>query len=300
MADTGGRQASEALRELRRLIEERDRTGREPEHWRVAAARRRAGERTGFLAKTLDEIEGWERTGVVGSDIADKLREAVKGERAELEKLMVEVARPAAAKTADADEIPVARLISAVSPKRPPEPPEPAESVGKDEPAPAPAAKKPEAVTAEAAAKPAKPAKPAEPAEPAGPAEPAQPWYTVERNLRILANLGILVFNIGLIGFITSAWGQWPEATKVAVLAGYTVLLLAGGLLLRLKTKLVVTGMALLALGVIAIPIDFFAVHYYGLSPVSRGVLGLLGAGTSMVAAMGVGLLTRESLFMWI
>ncbi len=295
--ELGSRGGSEALAELRALLAER-RVGAGGEHHAQAlAVSRAAARRAEFLEGVFAETLAWRDAGLVGHDETLALRGALTEEIEELRGGIEELSSPA-----PKAGIPVAKLISPTPPGEPAVPvlrlvpeSEEEEKTPPGPPAPAPVPPRAPEPVSKPAAVPPSPAP-----RPPAPEEPRPPWYTVERNLRLLANLGILVFNIGLIGFITSSWGGWQDRTKVAVLVGYTVLLLGGGLLLRLTTKLQVTGMALLALAVIAIPIDFFAVHYYRLSSLSVSVLGLLGSGSCMVVALGAAFVTREKLFFWI
>ncbi len=306
--ERGGRGGSEALAELRALLAERRAGSAGEHHARALAMGRAAARRMEFLEGVLAETRAWRDAGLIGYDETLAVRAAVVEEMDELRAGIEELSRPA-----PAPGIPVAKLISptpqeAEEPAVPvlpvaPEGEEEKKAAPKPPPAPAPVPKP--AAVPKPAPKPAPAASPPPPAPspppPPVPEEPRPPWYTVERNLRLLANLGILVFNIGLIGFITSSWGGWAGRTKVAVLVGYTVLLLGGGLLLRLKTKLQVTGTALLALAVIAVPIDFYSVYEYNLAgSLSASVLGLLGSGACMVVALGVAFATREKLFFWI
>ncbi|HOX08223.1 MAG TPA: hypothetical protein PK280_17645, partial [Planctomycetota bacterium] len=262
---------------LRGLVAEL-RAGSSPVHSRVHLACLQGRRRIEFLEATVAEVKSWPERGLLPASDAVHLTAALAAEIGEIEGLIREaMADPKPA-------IPMARLVSS-APSPEPAPPTPPSAAATQPPA---------AATAPVPAGAAEPA-----AEPAIPV-PAIPWYAEDKNLRILANLGILVFNVGLIGFITSAWGALRDPTKVAILTAYAGMLLAGGLALRLKTKLAVTGTAMLALAVLAVPIDFFAVHNYGLTGLSRGALGLIGSGACWLVAAAIALLVREKLFVWI
>ena len=302
--EQGGSKAGglDLLEELRQVAAARCRSGRELDSALLAGIEKRADRRKQLLARLRSEVRCWVARNLLSEAAAGKIENALASEESELTSLVGDLQRPLAR-----PEIPVARLV-------PPEEIAAERSAGgeatgrqkssdrgagrteeEDAGSEAPAAAE-EAQKAPAAAVSAS----QDEAGPEARAEDGAPWYTVERNLRILANLGILVFNIGLVGFITSAWGGWQDGTKVAVLVGYTVLLLAGGYLLRLRTKLKVSGTALLALGVLGVPIDFFSLHFYELTTLSRSALGLMGAGACLVATLAVAVRTRESLFCWL
>jgi hypothetical protein len=276
--EPGGRDPGKAPRPvltpadvLRGLVAELA-SGAAPDHGRVSLACVQGRRRIEFLELTIAEVRSWPERGLLPENDVRQLADALAAEIAEIDGLIQKV------QAVPMPLIPMARLVTPA----PAQPPAPAPVVT---PVPAP---------------PSPVAGPVAPSAPSAPAVPPAPWYAEEKNLRILANLGILVFNVGLIGFITSAWGSLGDSTKVTILAGYGAMLLVGGLALRLKTGLTVTGTALLALAVLAVPIDFFAVHYYGLTDLSRGAVGLAGSAACWLVTVVIGLLTRERLFFWI
>jgi hypothetical protein len=286
-----GRNASDSglLADLKALLAARPSAG-DPDLLRLAALKGRIDRRLKFLEGLLSELQCWSERELLRGDELERLLRATGDEMAGLRDGLAELQRPVAKPA-----IPIARLV--VEDEQPPEAVADALPAPASEPQP-----EVEAAGVRVIQEPVSAIAVEErvAGDVAGPeAEPRQPWYTQDRNLRILANLGILVFNIGLVGFITSAWGGWQDATKVAVLSGYTALLLIGGLLLRVKTKLAVTGMSLLALGVLGVPIVFFSLHFYNLTGLGSGALGLMGAGSCLLVSLGVGAKTREKLFFW-
>lgn len=155
---------------------------------------------------------------------------------------------------------------------------------------------------------PAPPAPPPTPAPPARRPDPAprharpRPSFSIkelftERNIRWILNLGILIFSVALAVFIHTQWEGMAPGIKVAILFAATFAAMAAGHLLR-RTLLKATGMALVLLGAIAVPIDCAAVVQFRLVSAAYGDgVGLGGALLSLAVYVVLGRLYPERLF---
>ncbi len=141
--------------------------------------------------------------------------------------------------------------------------------------------------------------RPAPRAEPPAPPRPPFSWknlYT-ERNIRWVLNLGIFIFSVALAVFIHTQWRGMMPGLKIAILFGSSFAAMGAGHLLR-RTILKATGLALVVLGALAIPIDCAAVVQFGLVDRSRAdQVGLAGALLSLAVYVGLAHLYKESLF---
>jgi hypothetical protein len=105
-------------------------------------------------------------------------------------------------------------------------------------------------------------------AAPAPVAPPRDFWRNLAspRNVGLLLNMGTLLFSVGLAVTIYTEWDKLTAHWQMLILFGGTAAVLGIGHALR-RTMLSLTGRALVALGTIALPIDFFAVARSGLLP---------------------------------
>jgi hypothetical protein len=166
----------------------------------------------------------------------------------------------------------------------------------------------PRPAPAAALAPPSRPAPPA-PREPRPVSSPPPPaprpprppfsWKNLctEGNVRWVLNLGIFIFSVALTVFIHSQWKGMSAGAKIALLFGCSAATLAAGHLLR-RTILKATGMALVVLGAVAVPIDCFAIVQFGLvrRQWADGV-GLGGSLLSLALYLGLARLYGEVLF---
>jgi len=131
------------------------------------------------------------------------------------------------------------------------------------------------------------------------PPRPAFSWKNLftERNVRWVLNLGIFIFSVALTVFIHSQWKGMSAGTKIALLFGCSFATMAAGHLLR-RTILKATGMALVVLGAVAIPIDCFAVvQFKPVRPERADLIGLLGSVGSLAIYLGLARLYSERIF---
>ncbi len=118
-----------------------------------------------------------------------------------------------------------------------------------------------------------------------------------ERNVRWMLNIGIFIVAVGLIVFIQTQWQSMAGLAKTALLFTATAVTLTAGHFLR-RTSLKITGMALVVLGCLGLPIDFAGVEKFQVIPGVRGEwIGLAGAAVSTALYVGLALLYRESIF---
>ncbi len=116
---------------------------------------------------------------------------------------------------------------------------------------------------------------PAAKAAPPQPAEPPPPfrerlWRTIlsERTLQALLFLGIFLLFIAAISFVIWGWRDFPKPVRVAIPVGFTALFFFLGWLVRQRTHLERSGIALSAIAALLIPIDSYTVYAnYGSPP---------------------------------
>jgi hypothetical protein len=181
-------------------------------------------------------------------------------------------------------------------------PPKPAEPVERAVPPPEPVRK----TSHSGFPIPAEPVRPVAPARaapppPRPPAPPRPPfaWRNLctERNIRWVLNLGIFIFSVALAVFIHTQWRGMAPGLKIAILFGASFAAMGAGHLLR-RTILKATGMALVILGALAVPIDCAAVVEFGILDRSRAdQAGLAGAVLSLAVYVGLAHLYKEGLF---
>jgi hypothetical protein len=129
----------------------------------------------------------------------------------------------------------------------------------------------------------------------------AEIWKNLltERNIRWILNLGILVFSVALAFFIHTRWEGMRPGLKVTVLCGASFAVMGAGHLVR-RTIFKATGMALVILGAVALPIDGAALVTFGLVPSERvRELGLAGSMVCLAVYAGLARLYAERPFAW-
>jgi len=114
----------------------------------------------------------------------------------------------------------------------------------------------------------AAPVRPATVSTPPHPAIPQQPiserlWRSVfsERTLQALIFLGIFLLFTAAISFVISGWKDFPGPVRVGLPTIFTVIFLLLGLLVRAKTSLYRSSIALSAIAALFVPIDFYTVY---------------------------------------
>ena len=133
------------------------------------------------------------------------------------------------------------------------------------------------------------------------PSEPAPPfeWKNLltEQNIRWILNLGIFIFSIALAVFIQTQWRGMGAGLKISILFTSTFAAMAAGHFMQ-KTILKFTGVALVMLGSIAVPIDCLAILQFGLvDPAHGDTVGLVGALFCLLLYTGLARLYPERLF---
>lgn len=120
------------------------------------------------------------------------------------------------------------------------------------------------------------------------------------RNIKWLLNLGIFIFAGGLSAYIYTEWTNLTPIWQMLILFGGTAAILAAGHALR-RTLLSVTGRGLIALGTIALPIDFFAVAHTKLFPdLAPEVIGLSAAISCAAVYVNFARLYRDRRFSYL
>ena len=117
-----------------------------------------------------------------------------------------------------------------------------------------------------------------------------------ERNVRWMLNLGIFIVAVGLIVFIHTQWGAMGGAAKTAILFGGTGLVFLAGHLLQ-RTTLKITGLALVVLACLGLPIDFAGMAAFKVLPVKGEWIGLAGAVLSTLVYAGLASTQRVATF---
>lgn len=85
-----------------------------------------------------------------------------------------------------------------------------------------------------------------------------------ERNIQWMLATGVLILLGSSLMLVTSHWREITPAWKCIVLLGYTACAYVAGHVARFHLALPRTGTVLLALTVLLIPIDFLALHLFG------------------------------------
>ncbi len=140
---------------------------------------------------------------------------------------------------------------------------------------------------------------PPAPEIPTAPPRPPFSWKNLltENNIRWILNLGIFIFSVALAVFIHTQWGGMPAGVKISILFGASFAAMGAGHFLR-RTMLKATGMALVGLGAIALPIDCAALVTFRLVPQAMAdEVGLAGSLLSLAVYAALARLYSEKLF---
>jgi hypothetical protein len=136
-----------------------------------------------------------------------------------------------------------------------------------------PVEEKPERRAAPEEVKPAPVVKaPPRPAEPSPPRPPLREWLwrsiLSERTLQALLFLGIFLLFVAAISFVIWGWKDFSAPVRVAVPVGFTALFFGLGWVVRTRTQLYRSAIALSAIAALLIPIDSYTIYAnYGSPP---------------------------------
>lgn len=118
---------------------------------------------------------------------------------------------------------------------------------------------------------PAPPPPAPEPEQPEPPAVPPAPpppllerlgrTLLSERTLHAMLFLGIFLLFSAALSFVIWGWKDFSAPLRVAIPAGFTILFFALGWVVRTKTPLYRSGIALSAIAALLIPIDFYTIY---------------------------------------
>jgi hypothetical protein len=110
------------------------------------------------------------------------------------------------------------------------------------------------------------------PAEPPPPRPPLREWLwrsiLSERTLQALLFLGIFLLFVAAISFVIWGWKDFSAPVRVAIPFGFTALFFGLGWVVRTRTHLYRSGIALSAIASLLIPIDSYTIYAnYGSPP---------------------------------
>ena len=119
---------------------------------------------------------------------------------------------------------------------------------------------------------PSSPAPTPRPAPPSTPRPPLREWLwrsiLSERTLQALLFLGIFLLFVAAISFVVWGWKDFPAPVRVAIPFGFTALFFGLGWVVRSKTHLYRSAIALSAIAALLIPIDSYTIYAnYGSPP---------------------------------
>jgi hypothetical protein len=115
----------------------------------------------------------------------------------------------------------------------------------------------------------------APPPSTAPPAAPRLPWrerlwrsLLSERTLQAMLFLGIFLLFTAAISFVVWGWKDFPRPVRVTIPFGFTAVFFGTGWLVRTRTGLYRSGIALSAIAALLFPIDFYTIYAnYGNPP---------------------------------
>ncbi len=119
-----------------------------------------------------------------------------------------------------------------------------------------------------------------------------------ERNIRWILNLGIFTFSVALALFIHSQWTGMAPVVKSGILVLSTGAAIGLGHVLR-RTLLRETGMALIVLGAIALPIDVLGAVQFKLIPASP-LVGFFSSAACVGLYVLLARVYRSPVFPWL
>ncbi len=140
---------------------------------------------------------------------------------------------------------------------------------------------------------------------PAPPAPPPTPlperlWRTLlsERTLHAILFLGIFLLFSAALSFVVWGWQDFSPVLRVAIPTGFTAFFFGLGWLVRVKTPLYRSGLALSAIAALLIPIDFYTVYVnFNIPPDYWPLFWLLTSLVCLGAYLLIALLIQSRLF---
>lgn len=112
-------------------------------------------------------------------------------------------------------------------------------------------------------------------------------WETLlsERTLQAVLFLGVLLLFAAGISWVAWNWGTFPAAVQIAFLSGFTAVFYILGWYVHQRMKLQGSGIALIAVGSLLVPLDFYAFYLSdGFSPESWPTIWLVASAVCLVA----------------
>jgi hypothetical protein len=143
---------------------------------------------------------------------------------------------------------------------------------------------------------------------PSVPAPPRPPlrerlWRTIlsERTLQALLFLGIFLLFVAAISFVVWGWEDFPAPVRVAIPFGFTVLFFVLGQVVRSKTHLDRSALALSAIAALLIPIDSYTIYAnYGSPPEGWAEFWLITSLACLIAYIVAALYIQSRFFGYI
>lgn len=112
-------------------------------------------------------------------------------------------------------------------------------------------------------------------------------WETLlsERTLQAVLFLGVLLLFAAGISWVAWNWGTFPAAVQIAFLSGFTAVFYILGWYVHQRMKLQGSGIALIAVGSLLVPLDFYAFYLSdGFSPESWPTIWLVASAVCLAA----------------
>lgn len=149
------------------------------------------------------------------------------------------------------------------------------------------------------------PPEPPPPPEQEPPGPPPLPWrerlwqsLLSERTLQALLFLGIFLIFAGALSFVIWGWKDFSAPLRVAIPTGFTGFFFLMGWGVQTRTNLARSGIALIAIGALLIPIDFYTVYVnFDIPAAYWPEFWLMTSVFCLAAYIGVTLLSRTEFF---
>ncbi|NUQ83679.1 MAG: hypothetical protein HUU11_03105 [Anaerolineales bacterium] len=143
------------------------------------------------------------------------------------------------------------------------------------------------------------------PAEPPAPRPPLREWLwrsiLSERTLQALLFLGIFLLFVAGISFVVWGWEDFSAPVRVAIPFGFTALFFGLGWIVRTRTRLYRSAIALSAIAALLIPIDSYTIYAnYGSPPEGLPEFWLITSLACLIAYILAALLIQSRFFGYI
>jgi len=125
-------------------------------------------------------------------------------------------------------------------------------------------------------------------------------WRTLlsERTLQAMLFMGIFLLFAAAISFVVWGWRDFSAPVRVAIPTAFTLIFLGLGWIVRSKTRMVRSGIALTAIAALLIPIDFYTLYINFHVPSEYGPsFWLLTSFICLVAYIWIALRTQAAIF---